>query len=136
MQQDLAPSERRSRQRFVARRRGEYCFWVTLSGERLPLQDLSLDGFGVDATLPFEVDMRFSFMMTRAGVPDRIEGVAKVANRVCSAGAVLTGFVFETFEADGKVRLEEWLAAHVLASATVPITERDATAIVSGPSLV
>lgn len=136
MQQDRGTSERRRRQRFVARRRGEYCFWVMLSGERLPLQDLSLDGFGVDAVLPFEVDMRFSFVMTRAGVPDRIEGVAKVANRVNSGRGVLAGFVFESFEADGKVRLEEWLAAHVLASATVPITERDANAIVSGPSLV
>lgn len=136
MEQDRATTERRSRQRFVARRRGEYCFWVMLADERLPLQDLSLDGFGVDALLPFEVDARFAFQMTRAGVPDRIGGIAKVANRVASGSGILAGFVFESFEADGRVRLEEWLAAHVLASATVPITERDATAIVSGPSLV
>lgn len=136
MQQDPVTAERRSRQRFVARRRGEYCFWVTLSGERLPLEDLSLDGFGVDATLPLEIGAAVSFVMTRTGVPDRIAGSARVANRVPIGSGVLAGFVFESFEDDGRSRLEDWLAAHVLASATVPITERDAVAIVSGPSLV
>ena len=52
MADDLTPvdaehSERRRRQRFVARRWGNVCFWVVIDGQRQPLNDLSLEGFSL-----------------------------------------------------------------------------------------
>lgn len=44
---EVGSGERRKRQRFVARRWGSVCFWVVIDGERLPVNDLSLEGFSV-----------------------------------------------------------------------------------------
>jgi hypothetical protein len=41
--------ERRRRQRFVAKRWGSVCFWIVINGQRLPLNDLSLEGFSLPA---------------------------------------------------------------------------------------
>jgi len=41
-----------------------------------------------------------------------------------------------TLQGDGVERLRDWLIAHVIMSATVRITEKDAAAIVNGPSLI
>lgn len=128
--------ERRRRQRFVAKRRGEFCFWALIEGERFPLQDLSIEGFGVQVFPGFELDKVFPFVLRRAGVPDEVRGLARAVNKVDAGVGALGGFLFESFEVDGRARLEEWLTAHVLASATVPISEKDATAIVSGRSLI
>lgn len=128
--------ERRRRQRFVARRRGEYCFWALMDGERFPLQDLSIEGFGVQVFPAFALGKAFPVVLRRAGVPDEVRGLARAVNQVTLENGALGGFLFESLEADGRVRLEEWLTAHVLASATIPISEKDATAIVSGPSLI
>lgn len=128
--------ERRRRQRFVAKRRGEFCFWALIDGERYPLQDLSIEGYGVRVFPSFELGKAFAFVLRRAGVPDEVRGMARAVNKVDAGVGTLGGFLFESFEADGRARLEEWLTAHVLASATVPISEKDATAIVSGPSLI
>ncbi|MBL8443192.1 MAG: PilZ domain-containing protein [Zoogloeaceae bacterium] len=128
--------ERRRRQRFVAKRKGEFCFWALIEGERFPLQDLSIEGFGVQVFPGFELDKVFPFVLRRAGVPDEVRGRARAVNKVDVGVGALGGLLFESFEADGRARLEEWLTAHVLASATVPISEKDATAIVSGPSLI
>ncbi|NMG04246.1 PilZ domain-containing protein, partial [Azoarcus taiwanensis] len=43
---------------------------------------------------------------------------------------------FEPLEPAAIERLEDWLAAHVLMNASVPINERDAARIVTGPSLI
>lgn len=128
--------ERRRRQRFVARRGGEFCFWAVLDGVRFPLQDLSIEGYGVQIFPQFEVGKVFPFVLQRAGVPDEVRGLARAVNKVEGVDSVLGGFLFESFEGDGRERLEEWLTAHVLASATIPISEKDASAIVSGPSLI
>lgn len=128
--------ERRRRQRFVAKRRGEFCFWALIEGERYPLQDLSIEGFGVRVFPAFELGKVFAFGLRRAGVPDEVRGLARAVNQVDAGHGALGGFLFESFEAGGRPRLEEWLTAHVLASATVPITEKEAAAIVSGPSLI
>ncbi|MFN3987749.1 MAG: PilZ domain-containing protein [Rhodocyclaceae bacterium] len=131
-----AVSERRKRQRFVAKRRGEYCFWVVMDERRLPLQDLSLEGFGVAGHDGLDLGYRFSFVLQRLGVPDEIRGTARVVNRVQTMTGELTGVLFEALEGDGASRIGDWLTAHVLATASVPISEKEASRIVSGPSLI
>lgn len=126
--------ERRGRQRFVAQRRGADCFWARVDGQREPLSDLSLEGFGLSGA--FEVGRRIDVVLHRSAVPDEIRGTVKVANCFAGASGVQSGCVFETFEADGRERLRDWLVAHVIANATIPITEKDAERIVSGPSLI
>ncbi len=128
--------ERRRRQRFVAKRRGEFCFWVLLDGQRLPLHDLSLEGFSMPHGETRPVGYKFRFVLQRAGVPDEIHGRATCVNHFGDPADLQAGCTFDLLEGDGLARLEDWLTAHVLANATVPITEKDATKIVSGPSLV
>ncbi|MDX5363047.1 MAG: PilZ domain-containing protein [Pseudazoarcus pumilus] len=126
--------ERRGKQRFVALRRGAECFWAQVDGRREPLSDMSLDGFGLCGT--FEVGRRIEVVLYRSAVPDEIRGTVKVANCFAGAGGVQSGCVFEAFEGDGRERLRDWLIAHVIANATLPITEKDAERIVCGPSLI
>lgn len=128
--------ERRRRQRFVAKRRGEYCFWVILDGARVPLVDLSLEGFSIPASSPLASERNLDFVLQRANVPDEIRGQARAVNYIGAAAGGQAGCVFERLEGDGMERLEEWLTAHVIASATVPINEKEAAQIVSGPSLI
>lgn len=129
-------AERRSRQRFVASRRGDTCFWALVNGVRRPLNDLSLEGFSLPASADLETGLGFSFVLQREGVPDRIEGHARVVNQVGLGQERKAGCRFTEVDEDGVARLKDWLVAHVLASATVRISERDAAAIVSGPSLI
>ena len=130
------PVERRLRQRFVAKRRGEVCFWILLDEAELPAEDLSLEGFGISAEFPVTMGKVVPVTLKRAGVPDRIKAFAHAVN--CSGDGIgaVVGFVFDRFEDDGAVRLQDWLTAHVLACATVKISEADASKIVSGPSLI
>lgn len=128
--------ERRSRQRFVARWRGEYCFWALMDGERRPLVDLSLEGFAVPAARPAGTGEVFDFVLQRANVPDEIRGRARVVNHIDMPSGAQTGCLFVDLDGDGRDRLQDWLTAHVLANATVPISERDAASIVSGRSLI
>ena len=131
---DEASAERRSSQRFVARRRGEPCFWVMMGGERVALNDLSADGFSYPSTAAPVTGEVFDFVLQREGVPDEIRGRAVTANFL--AGAAQAGCSFVSLDGDGAERLRDWLIAHVLMTATVRITEKDAAAIVSGPSLI
>ena len=128
--------ERRRRQRFVAKRRGEYCFWAVFDGERVPLVDLSMEGFSIPASSPLASDRNHEFVLQRANVPDEIRGLVKVVNYIGAPGGGQAGCVFDSLEGDGLARLEEWLTAHVLASASIPINEKEAGQIVSGPSLI
>lgn len=129
-------AERRKRQRFVASRRGEQCFWVVIDGQRHPLADLSLAGFAMPASSPLPADLVFEFVLQRANVPDEIRGRARVVNHIQAAGGGQAGCLFEELDAAALERLEDWLAAHVLMNASVPINERDAARIVTGPSLI
>jgi hypothetical protein len=129
-------AERRKCQRFVAKRRGEYCFFGVIDGQRLPLVDLSLDGFAIPAASPPPSDRSFEFVLQRTDVPDEISGRARVVNYLSSADGGQAGCLFDALDGDGRSRLEDWLTAHVLANASVPISEKDAARIVSGPSLV
>ena len=124
--------ERRIHQRFVARLHGEPCFWALIGPERLPLNDLSLKGLSLPAQSGFNKGAQFDFTLQREGVPDAVRGRAEVAGLFGGfAGCRVLGF-----EGDGAERLQEWLVTHVIRSATVRITEKDASAIVAGHSLV
>lgn len=127
-------ADRRGRQRFVARRRGEPCFWVARDGERTALNDLSLEGFS--ASFPLPPPAEFDFVLHRDGVPDEIRGRAVVVNQVPGEYGLSMGCRFVALPADEAARLQEWLVAHVIMSASVRITEKDAARIVLGRSLV
>ena len=134
-QGDEASAERRGCQRFVARRRGEPCFWVVMDGARIPLNDLSAEGFSYPSATPAPAsDEVFGFVLQREGVPDEIRGRAVTVNFLAASAQI--GCSFVSLEGDGAERLRDWLIAHVLMTATVRITEKDAAAIVAGPSLI
>lgn len=130
--------ERRARQRFLAQRRGEPCFWVVVGGHRQALIDISLEGFSMAAVQAVSSE-GFDFVLQRADVPDQIAGRAVVVNpaggQAGEPGRTL-GCRFIELPAASLARLEDWLITHVIVSATVRITEKDATAIVLGRSLV
>lgn len=136
MQQGLPTDtfERRSKQRFIAQRRGVPCFWATFADHRQPLTDLSLEAFGLSNAL--DIGLSFDVRLTRAAVPDEIRARVRVANCFHGPDGLQAGCVFEAFEGDGRERLCDWLVAHVIANATIPITEKDAERIVCGPSLI
>lgn len=132
--------ERRTRQRFVARREGSVCFWVLIDGERLPLNDLSVEGFGLPFEAPPEAPRPFAFVLQIDGAADEIRGEARPVNFVRGQegvqGGGQLGCRFVSFAADGAERLQAWLTAHLLGTASVPISDREAAAIVVGPSLI
>lgn len=127
--------ERRIHQRFVARLRGEPCFWVLIGKERLALNDLSLKGFSLLASPALVSGAQFNFTLQRENVPDTIEGSAEVAN-IFGKDMRFAGCRIVRFEGDGAERLRDWLVIHVILSATVRISEKEAARIVSGRSLI
>lgn len=130
-------SERRKRQRFVVKRGERSSFWVEIDAEaRAHLIDLSLEGFSVAASDPPPVARDFSFVLGLDGTPERIKGVARIVNYVPAIDGGQIGCRFESFEGEGETYLKDWLIVHVITSATVRITEKDAAAIVDGPSLI
>ncbi|THF65110.1 PilZ domain-containing protein [Pseudothauera rhizosphaerae] len=128
--------ERRGHQRFLATRRGQVCFWAVIDGEKLDLNDLSLEGFAYPASTAPVPGRDFPFVLLRSGVPDEVRGTAQVVNYTHDAAGGQAGCRFTALEGDGIERLKDWLVAHVIASATVRITEKDARAIVEGGSLI
>lgn len=127
-------ADRRVRQRFVARRHGRPCFWAQRGDERTALNDLSLEGFSAPFPLPPQGE--FEVVLRREGVPDEIRSLAVVVNQVSGPDGPASGCRFVGLSEDAAARLQEWLVAHVIMSATVRITERDALMIVQGRSLV
>lgn len=126
--------ERRLVQRFFALNRGRQCFWLSSAGLKIPLHDLSCQGFSCPVPVPPAPGALFAFTLKREAVPDRICGQAEVMNYI--AGKQQVGCRFVRFEGDGAERLRDWLVAHVLMNASVPISEKDAEQIVSGRSMV
>ena len=127
-------AERRRIQRFLALRRGEPYLWVTIGGERITLRDISVDGFAIAAATPPAGAAPFDFVLQREGVPDHIRGRAQVVNFIAASGQA--GCRFLALEGDGAERLRDWLVALVIMNASVRISEKDAAAIVAGPSLI
>ncbi|MDR2031733.1 MAG: PilZ domain-containing protein [Azoarcus sp.] len=128
--------DRRIYQRFIARLRGVPCFWAVVGGQRLALGDLSLRGFALPAPENCARGTQFDFILQREGVPDEIRGRAEIANLFGQDRAATAGCRLIEVEGDGLKRLNDWLVTHVIRSATVRITEKDADTIVSGHSLV
>jgi len=120
----------------VARRWGNVCFWVVIDGVRLPVNDLSLEGFSVPFGAPLIEPRQLCFELSLDGIPERIFGVAETMNFVVGESGGQLGCRFLSFEGEGAIRLHDWLTVHVIATATVRISEREAAEIVSGPSLI
>ena len=78
--------ERRRRQRFVAKRWGQVCFWVVINGQRLPLNDLSLEGFSLSAGVPPLGSGAFPFVLQIEGVPDEVSAMITAALDVPTIG--------------------------------------------------
>lgn len=133
---DRESVEKRGRQRFLATRRGEVCFWVLVGDQKLALNDLSPEGFAYPSSTPPPSGRSFEFVLQRSSVPDEIRGQAQVVNYLQGPDGGQAGCRFVKLEGDGAERIEDWLIAHVLANATVRITEKDARAIVAGGSLI
>lgn len=128
--------DQRRRQRFVASRRGEPCFWIEINGNRVSLLDLSIDGCGLMNCCHLHKGECFDFVLSRAGVPDKISGKGRVMSEMCTPEGETVGVLFEMLDDNDRARLSDWLTAHVLASASVPISEKDAELIVKGPPLI
>ena len=62
--------ERRKRQRFLVQRGGASCFRVSISGERLAVLDLSLEGFAMSAHTPPEANREFAFVLHCEGTKE------------------------------------------------------------------
>lgn len=127
-------AERRRIQRFLGQRRGQPYLWVTIGSERVALRDISVDGFAIAAAAPPAGGEPFDFVLQREGVPDQIRGRAQVVNFIAASGQA--GCRFVALEGDGAERLRDWLIALVIMNASVRISEKDAAAIVAGPSLI
>lgn len=127
-------AERRRIQRFLALCRGEPWFWVVIDGERIPLHDISIEGFAIAADAPLPAGAAFDFELHRQGVPERIRGRAEAVNHI--APALRAGCRFLALEDGGTERLREWLTALVIMNASVRISAQEAAAIVAGPSLI
>jgi len=133
---DTEYSERRQRQRFQAVRDGKPCFFVLIGEARIPLIDLSLEGFAIAADAGIAPQQEFDFVLRLSDIPDKIRGRARAMNKVPGEGEGQIGCRFESFEREGAVDLKEWLTAHVISTASVRISEKEATAIVTGRSLI
>lgn len=131
---EAADLDRRIRQRFIARRHGQPCFWLRTGGERVALDDLSLEGFSAPMALPPRGE--FDVVLQREGVPDEIRCTALVVNEAPGPSGSAFGCRFAGLSSENAERLQDWLVAHVIMSATIRITEKDAVMIVKGRSLV
>lgn len=128
--------ESRKQQRFVAKRRGKYCFWVEMEEQLHPLEDLSIGGFAMGGAAAPAAGTVLDFKLRRAADSDSIEGRAKVLNCFQTANGPRAGVLFEYLLGDGQERLDEWLVEHILSTASVPVTREDALEIIHGSSLV
>lgn len=131
-----APHERRTRQRIVTVQAGQPRFWLVWGGQRLELQDLSLEGFAVSALTPPGSDQPFEFVIEHEGDTSIVSGRAQVVNYLARAGAGLAGCRFVELFGEGEAALSRWLAGHVIACSALPLREEDAARIVAGPSII
>lgn len=130
------PPERRTRQRFAARKDGESCISIQVAHERLSVQDLSLDGFSLPACA-LAMDEVFDFEMRLVdGFGDRARGQAQVVNKFGEGEQAQLGCRFTTLDDAARAKIREWLTVIVICGAAVRISPEDAESIVTGPSLI
>lgn len=131
-----AEIERRKHQRFVARRWGEICFWMKLSGLRLPVHNLSLEGFSVPLAQPLPEGQRFEFHLEMVGESGEVVGEACPRNFFSTPDGCEQGCRIEALSDADRALLRTWLIRHVMATTTLPLSEEEAEQIVSGPSII
>lgn len=131
-----AHRERRKHQRFLAKRENAIIFWVILEGQRIPLLDLSLEGFSYVAQTPPATEGPQPFELRLEGIPDKVKGSMEPVNFIPGKPNNIVGCRFVELDAKGRARLHEWLTTHVIACAGVRITAKEAEKIVEGPSLI
>lgn len=134
---DHTPVERRARQRILVHRPGQPSFVMRVAQTELGLVDLSLEGFAVRQSTPPAAGEPFDFELRHEEGAAPVTGRAVAVNFLRSAepASGQVGCRFLAFEGDGAARLRAWLAQHVAAVSALPVTEAEATAIVSGPSI-
>ena len=128
-------NEHRVHQSFVAKLHGEPCFWALIGEEHLALNNLSLTGFALPAPPMFIPGEQFYFVLQRDGIPDTVRGRAEVTD-VSNDDNPSAGCRILQFEDGSEKLLHDWLVMHVIRCSTARISEKDATVIVSGRSLV
>ncbi|GHU12300.1 hypothetical protein AGMMS50225_19920 [Betaproteobacteria bacterium] len=133
---EVDAGERRLNQRFVAQRQGEACFWALVGNHRVALNDLSITGFSLPLLPDYPLGTQFDFTLQRDGIPDAVRGRAQIVNQLGKDASAKLGCRIIQFNGDDAERLKEWLVTHVICSATVRITEKDAAAIVAGRPLI
>lgn len=131
-----SPAERRQRQRFAALREGKPCIEIQIGDARGTLIDLSLDGFGLPASLPLP-SAPFDFVLRLIdGFGDKVRGRAELVSLTGEGSQRQQGCRFIELDAAGAQTLKEWLVVIVICSASVRLSSREAEAIVQGPSLI
>ena len=129
-------AERRQRQRFAAKRDGKPCINILINGLRLPLIDLSIDGFSVPAGNGLALG-KFDFEMRLIdGFGDKVQGHAEAVNQIGDSATGQIGCHFLELSEQASKTLQEWLTVIVICGASVRLTPDDAEAIVKGPSLI
>jgi hypothetical protein len=131
---DAAVGERRKRQRFVAKRWGNVCFWVVIDGSACRSMTCPWRASVCPSVRRFE-PRTFPFVLQLDGIPDEVRGVAETMNFVLGTDGGCSAAASSPSRATA-IRLHDWLTVHVIATATVRISEREAAEIVSGPSLI
>ncbi len=131
-----AVEERRSSQRILMEPPGQYRFWLSWYGGKVALRDLSVEGFSMNVPAPPASARPFEFLLEREATLGGVSGVAQVVNFSHDDHGGLAGCRFIDVASSGRGKLTEWLAGHVLGTASVKVSEGDAEDIVLGPSII
>jgi hypothetical protein len=131
-------NERRTRQRVVVDQEGRDDFQLEFDGHPVTVRDVSIDGFAMVAATAPDAHRPVAFRLTHQQLPGVVSGRAQVVNFVHgpTPGGGIAGCRIVDMGEDGHDTLVRWLSHHVVAVASVPLSEDEARKIVDGPSLV
>ena len=128
--------ERRGNQRIVTTQGGRTHFWLRWNGDRLPVSDLSVEGFAVSVATAPASDQPFEFRLERDDAGEGVRGLAQVVNYASAVEGGQAGCRFVELSPAARELIAAWLADHVVGAAAVPLTVAEATGIVLGPSII
>ena len=133
-------NERRTRQRIMVEAAAVPApgFELECDGVRRVVRDVSLEGFSMHVSTAPDSQREVAFRLQRADGNEVVSGRAQVVNyfRGATPDSGVAGCHVTAFDPGCQQRLADWLAAHVVAVAGVPLSEHEAREIVDGPSLV
>lgn len=129
-------AERRGFQRIVTNQVGRSRFWLSWYGGRVPLEDLSIEGFAISRSTPPASEQPFEFLIEREDSVGGINGQAQIVTFSADVRGGTAGCRFVELHEDAQHQLTTWLAGHVYDVAAVRVTRDDAEDIVLGPSIV